>query len=70
MYRNYINTSLDLEKLKEINRNSAANTKYCNFICQDFRDSKIFGKQRSYCNDCRNYLNLDEKQISEKKINI
>lgn len=70
MYRNYINTSLDLEKLKEINRNSAANTKYCNFICKDFRDSKIFDKQRSYCNDCRNYLNLAEKQIAEKKITI
>jgi hypothetical protein len=70
MYRNYINTCLDVDKLKEINRNSPANTKYCNFLCQDFRDSKTVGKQRSYCNDCRNYINLAEKQFAEKKITI
>jgi len=51
MYRNYIKTSLEIDKLKEINRNAPENVKYCNFFCQDFRDKQIFGKQRSYCKD-------------------
>ena len=38
MYRNYIETCLDLDKLKEVNRNAPENVKYCNFLCQDFRD--------------------------------
>ena len=70
MYRNYVEKFLDLDKLKEINRNSPKNVKYCNFLCQDFRDKKIFGKQRSYCNNCRNYIDLLEKQIKQKKVTV
>ena len=32
MYRDYLNISLTTDKLKEINRNSPENTKYCNGI--------------------------------------
>lgn len=32
MYRTYLKTSLNKDKLKEINRNAAKNTKYCNGI--------------------------------------
>ena len=34
MYRNYIETSLDIDKLKEVNRNAPKDVKYCNFIKQ------------------------------------
>ena len=30
MYRTYLKTCLNKDKLKEINRNSPKNTKYCN----------------------------------------
>ena len=70
MYRNYIKTSLEIDRLKEINRNAPENVKYCNFFCQDFRDKKMFGKQRSYCNSCRNYIDLLQKILKEKKVTI
>jgi len=70
MYRNYIEICLDLDKLKEVNRNAPENVKYCNFLCQDFRDKKIVGKQRSYCNSCRNYIDLLEKLIEKNKVTI
>ena len=68
MYRDYLNTSLTTDKLKEINRNSAENTKYCNFICQDFRNIDEFSGKHVLCNKCRNYFNLADKQILENKI--
>ena len=37
MYRQYLKSSVETEKLKEINRNAPSGVKYCNFVCQDFR---------------------------------
>uniref|UniRef100_A0A6C0E2Q9 Uncharacterized protein n=1 Tax=viral metagenome TaxID=1070528 RepID=A0A6C0E2Q9_9ZZZZ len=68
MYRDYLKTSLTTNKLKEINRNSPENTKYCNGICQDIRNIDEFSGKRVFCNKCRNYFNLADKQILEKKI--
>jgi len=56
MYRDYLNTSLTTDKLKEINRNSAENTKYCNGICQDIRNIDEFSGKHVFCNKCRNYF--------------
>jgi hypothetical protein len=68
MYRDYLKTSLTTDKLKEINRNSAENTKYCNGLCQDLRNIDEFSGKHVLCNKCRNYFNLADKQILENKI--
>ena len=70
MYRRYLKSSLETGKLKEINRNSPKNIKYCNGICQDFREKKLFSSQHVLCNNCRNLLNLAYKQVNENKITI
>jgi hypothetical protein len=70
MYRRYLKSSLETGKLKEINRNSPENIKYCNGICQDFREKNLFSGQHVLCNNCRNLLNLAYKQVNENKITI
>lgn len=70
MYRSFLNSSLTSDKLKEINRNATENSKYCNGLCQDFRDKSSFSGQRVFCNPCRNHLNLAEKQIKDNTITL
>ena len=70
MYRQYLKSSVETEKLKEINRNAPSGVKYCNFVCQDFRKKSNFSGVHALCNDCRNMLNIAEKQVNEKVITI
>ena len=70
MYRQYLKSSVETEKLKEINRNAPSGVKYCNFVCQDFRKKSNFSGVHALCNDCRNMLYIAEKQVNEKVITI
>ena len=68
MYRNLLKTFLTKEELMSRNKYAPEGVKYCNFLCQDFRKSDEFSGQKVYCNDCRNKLNIAEKQIQEGQI--
>ena len=68
MYRQYLKSSLDSTELKEINRNTPEGVKYCNGICQDYRDKSTFSGQKVYCNSCRNLMNMAEKQIETRRL--
>jgi len=72
MYRQFLKTYIETDRLREINRNCPENVKFCNFICQDFRNKDEFSglNTHTFCNKCRNILNLAEKQISDKKITV
>lgn len=70
MYRNLLKTSLNTTDLMHTNKLAPEGIKYCNFLCQDYRDKNEFSGIHTSCNNCRNIQNLDEKQISEKKITL
>jgi hypothetical protein len=70
MYRQYFKTTIETDKLKEINRNAPEGIKYCNGICQDFRKKDSFSGVHVICNKCRNFMNLAENQINERKITL
>lgn len=70
MYRNFLKKTLNRDQLKEINRNAPENVKFCNGICQDFRDKTNFSGAHVICNNCRNSINLADKQVKEGKITI
>lgn len=70
MYRQYFKTTLDSDRLKEINRNSPEGVKYCNGLCQDFRKKTDFSGVHVICNNCRNFINIADGQIKDKKITL
>lgn len=70
MYRQYFKNTINTDKLKEINRNAPEGVKYCNGLCQDFRKKDEFSGVHVICNNCRNFMNLAENQIKEKKITL
>jgi len=70
MYRQYFKSTINTDKLKEINRNAPEGVKYCNGLCQDFREKGEFSGVHVICNTCRNFMNLAENQINEKKITL
>ena len=70
MYRTLLKTSLNTTDLMHTNKLAPEGIKYCNFLCQDYRDKNEFSGIHTSCNNCRNIQNLAEKQISEKKITL
>ena len=70
MYRQYFKSTIETDKLKEINRNAPEGIKYCNGLCQDFRKKDEFSGVHVVCNNCRNFMNLAENQIKDKKITV
>ena len=63
-------TTTETDKLKEINRNASEGIKYCNGLCQDIRKKDEFSGVHVICNNCRNFMNLAENQINERKITL
>jgi hypothetical protein len=70
MYRQYFKNTLHTDQLKEINRNSPDGVKYCNGLCQDFREKTEFSGVHIICNNCRNFMNLADGQIKSKKVTL
>ena len=42
MYRQYFKSTINTDKLKEINRNAPEGVKYCNGLCQDLEKKVNF----------------------------
>lgn len=70
MYRQLLNNTLSRSKLKNKNRYSPENSKWCNAICQDYKLINEFSKDKYICKECRNTLNLAETQITNKTITL
>ena len=70
MYRTFVKLSLSQTDLIIKNKSAPDDLKYCNMVCQDYINTSAFSKQKSICNNCRNLLNLAEKQVNESKITI
>jgi hypothetical protein len=70
MYHQLLNNTLSRSKLKNKNRYSPENSKWCNAICQDYKLINEFSKDKHICKECRNTLNLAETQITNKTITL
>ena len=70
MYRQLLNNTLSRSKLKNKNRYSPENSKWCNGICQNYKLINEFSKDKHICKECRNTLNLAETQITNKTITL
>lgn len=65
-YRLYLNKSLDNSSLKAINRDAPEGVKYCNFLCQDYRNIDEFCPPHSCCRKCVNIYKLVVQKIEKK----
>ena len=74
MYRTYLPNSLPCNELKSRNKYAPNGVKYCNGLCQDFRNINEFSGTGSnikmICNKCRSLINLAEKQIKQNIITL
>lgn len=71
MYRSYVKKSLPRDELKHVNRHAPEELKYCNFLCQDYRQKIEFtSSDKTICNNCLNTMNMAKKHINENKYTI
>lgn len=72
MYRTYINTTLQHHELIARNKYAPDGLRYCNGICQDYRECKNFSvpETGTVCIVCTNTISLGKKQIASDKITL
>ena len=69
-YRNYLLKSLNRNDLMNATKSAPEGVRYCNALCQDFRPNEEFSNNIPTCKNCRNKINLAEKQIREGTITL
>jgi hypothetical protein len=64
MYKNFINTSLNLNDYLKKNKNAPEGMKFCNGLCSKYLPKNDFFKSKGNCKDCY-YLFLKVKKLVE-----
>lgn len=72
MYRTYVKASLQHHELKARNKYAPEGVRYCNGMCQDYRDCDDFSVPESgtVCIVCTNTINLGKRQIKDEIITL
>jgi hypothetical protein len=69
-YRNFLLKTLNRNDLVNVSKSGPEGVRYCNALCQDFRKEEEFSNKIPTCKNCRNKINLGEKQIKEGSITL
>jgi len=70
MYKQFLTKYLSTAELKNMNKNSKDDIKYCNGLCQDLISNTLFSRSKMICRSCMNTINLAKKQIEDQKITL
>ena len=71
MYRQFLKTYVARSKQRELNKESPPDTRWCNFLCQDYIPSENFHKKncgQNMCISCVNKLVLTKKYIKDGRL--
>ena len=69
-YRNFLLKTLNRNDLVNVSKSGPEGVRYCNALCQDFRKEEEFSNKIPTCKNCRNKINMGEKQIKEGSITL
>ena len=72
-YKQYFRITLPVEELKKMNRYSPEGVKYCNAVCQDYREINEFSgnvTKKAICNTCRSIIGKVKKAIENKQMTL
>ena len=74
MYKDYLTNFLTGDQLRMKNKYSPEGLRYCNGICQDFKELSGFSTSgkcyKQICNECRNKINYATKLVNDGTIKI
>jgi len=72
-YKSFLNKTLPMEEHRKTNRYAPEGTKFCNAICQDYRELSEFSgivSIKTICKYCINTINKAKKAIENKQITL